>query len=136
MENIMVNEQKVALMTKLALYEEKEGKKNIPLGKYYKDDYVSMNVVATFIWSTFAYMLILGAIVFMHLEQMMVELATMDYVKVGTQIAVGYVAMLVVNVVIAYIVYTIKFKRVRVSLNEYNANLKKLYIMYNESEEE
>ncbi len=132
----MVNEEKVALMTKLALYEEKEGKKNIPLGKYYKDDYVSMNVVATFIWSTFAYLLILGAIIFMHLEEMMVELATMDYVKVGTQVAIGYAIMLAVSIVIAYIVYTIKFKRVRVSLNEYNGNLKKLYMMYNESEEE
>ncbi len=132
----MVNEEKVALMTKLALYEEKEGKKNIPLGKYYKDDYVSMNVVATFIWSTFAYLLILGAIIFMHLEEMMVELATMDYVKVGTQVAIGYAIMLVVSIVIAYIVYTIKFKRVRVSLNEYNGNLKKLYMMYNESEED
>ena len=132
----MVNEEKVALMTKLALYEEKEGKKNIPLGKYYKDDYVSMNVVATFIWSTFAYLLILGAIIFMHLEEMMVELATMDYVKAGTDIAIGYVVMIVISVAVSYVVYTIKFKKVRVSLNQYNANLKKLYMMYNESEEE
>ncbi len=132
----MVNEEKVALMTKLALYEEKEGKKNIPLGKYYKDDYVSMNIVATFIWSTFAYLLILGAIIFMHLEEMMVELATMDYVKAGIDIAIGYAVMIVLSVAISYVVYTIKFKKVRVSLNQYNANLKKLYMMYNESEEE
>ena len=132
----MVNEEKVALMTKLALYEEKEGKKNIPLGKYYKDDYVSMNIVATFIWSTFAYLLILGAIIFMHLEEMMVELATMDYVKAGIDIAIGYVVMILLSVAISYVVYTIKFKKVRVSLNQYNANLKKLYMMYNESEEE
>lgn len=132
----MVNEEKVALMTKLALYEEKEGKKNIPLGKYYKDDYVSMNVVATFIWTTFAYLLILGAIIFMHLEEMMVELATMDYVKAGIDIAIGYVVMMAISLAISYVVYTIKFKKVRMSLNQYNANLKKLYMMYNESEEE
>ena len=36
--------------------------------------------------------------------------------------------------IIAYIVYSIKFKRVRNSLNEYNGNLKKLYALYKEDE--
>lgn len=132
----MINEKKVALMTKLALYEDNEGKKNIPIGKYYKQDYMSLNLVSSFIVVTASYLLVLGAIIFMHLEEMMAELATMDYVKAAMQISVGYVVSVVVYMVIAYIVYTIKFKRVRASLNEYNANLKKLYMMYDESEEE
>lgn len=126
----MVNQDKVALMTKLAIYEENEGKKNIPMGKYYKDDYVSLHMVNTVIIATFSYVLILAAIIFAHLEQMMAELANMDFVKAGKDIATGYVAIILVYLVISYIVYTIKFKRVRKNLNEYNSNLKKLYGMY------
>ncbi len=131
----MVNEEKVALMTKLALYEEKEGKKNLPMGKYYKEDYVSLHMVNTVIVATFSYILILAVIIFSHLEEMMSELANMDFIKVGKDIIIGYVAMVLIYVVISYIVYTIKFKRVRKSLNEYNGNLKKLYVMYEDMEE-
>ena len=129
-EIYMINQDKVALMTKLAIYEENEGKKNIPMGKYYKDDYVSLHMVNTVIIATFSYVLILAAIIFAHLEQMMAELANMDFVKAGKDIAIGYVAIILVYLVISYIVYTVKFKRVRKNLNEYNSNLKKLYGMY------
>lgn len=131
----MINEEKVALMTKLALYEEKKGKKTIPLGKYYKEDYVSLHMLNTVIVATFSYVLILAVIIFAHLEEMMAVLATMDYVKAGKNILTGYVIMLLAYVLISYIVYTVKFKRVRKSLNEYNGNLKKLYNMYTEKNE-
>lgn len=126
----MINEEKVALMTRLALYEEKEGKKNIPLGKYYKEDYVSLHMLNTVIVATFSYVLILAVIVFSHLEEMMAEIANMDYIKAGKDLLIGYVIIVLAYVLISYIVYSIKFKRVRKSLNEYNSNLKQLYNMY------
>ena len=131
-KDIMISEEKVALMTKLALYEEKEGKKAIPLGKYYKEDYVSLHMLNTVIIATFSYVLILAVLIFAHIEEMMSMIATMDYVQAGKDILIGYVIMLLAYIVISYIVYTIKFKRIRKSLNEYNGNLKKLYNMYNE----
>ncbi len=132
----MINQDKIALMTKLAIYEENEGKKNIPLGKYYKEDYVSLHMVNTVIIATFSYILFIAAIVFAHLEQMMAEIANMDFIKAGRDIGIGYVVTILAYLVISYIVYTIKFKRVRKSLNEYNGNLKRLYAMYAENEEE
>lgn len=126
----MINEEKIALMTKLALYEEKEGKKALPMGKYYKEDYVSLHMVNTVIIATLSYLLILAVIVFSHLEDMMANIANMDIIKLGKDVVIGYVVMLVAYIIISYVVYTIKFKRVRKSLNEYNGNLKKLYNMY------
>ena len=126
----MINEEKIALMTKLALYEEKEGKKALPMGKYYKEDYVSLHMVNTVIIATFSYLLILAVIVFSHIEDMMANIANMDIIKLGKDVVIGYVVMLVAYIIISYVVYTIKFKRVRKSLNEYNGNLKKLYNMY------
>ena len=134
-EIYMVNQEKVALMTKLAIYEENEGRRNIPMGKYYKEDYVSLHMVNTVIVATFSYVLIIAAIIFAHLEQMMVEIANMDFIKAGKDIIIGYAITIVVYLIISYIVYTIRFKRVRKNLNEYNSNLKKLYGMYEENEE-
>ena len=37
----MVKEDKVILMTKLAMYEQNEGKESIPVSRYYRSDYIS-----------------------------------------------------------------------------------------------
>lgn len=130
----MLNQKKIALMTKLAAYEENSGKKAIPLSKYYREDYVGLKMINTAIVVTLAYVLILAMMVFVNIEKMMTEIANMDYVKAGRDILIGYVVLLVVYMAVAYVVYSVKFKKVRDSLNEYNGNLKKLYSLYKEEE--
>lgn len=131
---IMLNQEKIALMTKLAAYEEKQGKKNIPLSKYYREDYVGLKMMNTAIVVTLAYILVLAMIVFANIQTMMTEIANMDYIRLGRDIIIAYVAVLAIYMVISYIVYSVKFKRVRDSLNQYNGNLKKLYEIYKEEE--
>ena len=41
----MLNENKVKMMTKMAIYEKNEGKKMLRTAKYYKGDYVSLAVL-------------------------------------------------------------------------------------------
>ena len=47
----MVNEEKVKLMNKMALYEEKYGKEDFKIASYYKKDYVSYQTIFTVIWA-------------------------------------------------------------------------------------
>ena len=126
----MINQEKVALMTKLAAYEQGQGKENIPQSKYYREDYVSLKMINTAILVTVAYLMILAMVVFVNVEKMMTQIANMDFVKLGRAVLTYYVIIFVVYMVIAYIVYSIKFRRVRNSLNDYNGDLKKLYAMY------
>ena len=126
----MINQEKVALMTKLAAYEQGQGKENIPQSKYYREDYVSLKMINTAILVTVAYLMILAMVVFVNVEKMMTQIANMDFVKLGRAVLTYYVIIFVVYMVIAYIVYSIKFRRVRNSLNDYNGELKKLYVMY------
>lgn len=130
----MINQEKVAIMTKLAAYEDGVGKKNIPQSKYYRSDYVSLKMINTAILVTVAYIMVLAMIVFVNVEKMMTQIANMDFVKLGKMVLICYVVIFVVYMLIAYIVYSIKFKRVRNSLNEYNGNLKQLYAIYKEEE--
>ena len=130
----MINQEKVALMTKLAAYEEGQGKKDIPQSKYYREDYISLKRINTAIVVTLAYILVLAMVVFVNVEKMMTQIATMDFVKLGKTVLTYYIVIMVVYMVISYIVYTVKFKRVRANLNEYNGNLKKLYAIYKEEE--
>ena len=76
----MINQEKVALMTKLATYEDGEGKKSIPQSKYYREDYISLKMINTGIIVTLAYILVLAIIVFVNVEKMMTQIANMDFV--------------------------------------------------------
>lgn len=127
----MLNEEKISLMTKLALYEQKEGKKQIPMSGYYKGDYVSLNVLNSAIIGTIAYLLIIGTMILVNAEELVNKLTEIDLVAVGKQLLAYYMVFILCYLVVSYIYYTVRFKAVRTKLNQYNADLKKLYGMYN-----
>ncbi len=126
----MLNEEKISLMTKLALYEQNEGKKQIPMSGYYKGDYVSLNVLNSAIIGTIAYLLIVATIILINAEEIVEKLTEIDLLSVGKQILTYYLVFIVGYLIVSYIFYSVKFKSVRVKLNQYNADLKKLYEMY------
>lgn len=43
----MVNEEKVILMTKIAMYKESLGREDLEKGKYFQSDYVKLNCLKT-----------------------------------------------------------------------------------------
>lgn len=126
----MLNEEKISLMTKLALYEQKEGKKEIPMSGYYKGDYVSLNVLNSAIIGTIIYIMVIGTIILINAEELVNKLTDLDLIAIGKELLTYYIVFILCYMVIAYIFYSIKFKSIRVKLNNYHADLKKLYSMY------
>ena len=51
----MLNEERIRLMTKMASYEEGEGKEYMPIKQYYRKDYVGLGMIKTFITSSIAF---------------------------------------------------------------------------------
>ena len=45
----MLNEERIRLMTKMVCYEEGEGKEYMPVKQYYRRDYVSLEMLKTFV---------------------------------------------------------------------------------------
>ena len=64
----MLNEDKVKLMTRMAMYEKKKGRKVMKMTKYFHSDYVSWNMIKTAISVTFAYAMIAGCWLLYHME--------------------------------------------------------------------
>ena len=56
----MLNEERIRSMTRLAIYENNEGKKTIPLSHYYKSDYVSKSLMKSFVYGTISFGIMLG----------------------------------------------------------------------------
>ena len=53
----MLNEERIILMTKLASYEAGEGKRNEAIGKYFRSDYIGVQVIKSIISATIAFLI-------------------------------------------------------------------------------
>lgn len=126
----MLNREKVILMTKLAVYEQKEGRKEIPLSKYFKSDYIGLHLIGSFFAITIAYALVVGLVIAYKSEELMKKLTSLNFFKMGREILIGYVIFLAVNMLIAYLAYLVKFVSIRKNLKDYNGKLKQLRRMY------
>ena len=64
----MINEDKVALMTRMASYESGRGKKDITVLNYFRGDYIGFQVLKSVIAATIAFFLVFAVYVFYNFE--------------------------------------------------------------------
>ncbi len=128
----MVNMRKVRLMTKLAVYEQKEGKEDIKLGKYFRRDYVRLKILHNIVAVTLGYLLVLAMIVAYRMEYLIKEAVTLDYVGIGKTVLGVYIIVVTVYVMAAMVGYGLYYDYSRKKLAKYFRMLRKLRSMYQE----
>lgn len=113
----MLEERKVKLMTKIAIYEKKEGKDMSVASKSFKVDYVTLQMLYTAITTTIGYVLLVILYVLSNLEKLLVDVSETDFPKLIESVATNYVIILIVFLGIALVFYSYKydesFKKVR-----------------------
>ena len=130
----MIKEEKVKLITKLALYEQNEGKKSLPVSNDYRTDYISIKMIETAITTTIGYVLMVVLGVLFKVDYLSENIVSMDLMALGRRLLIGYAIVLVVFMLLSYIVYSIRYKKIKKGLGEYGENLKELYLMYKRDE--
>ena len=126
----MLDEKRIKLMTRLAAYEETEGKQMIPVGSYFRSDYICFNVVKTIISATVSFGLIFGLYIYYNMESLLQDIYKLDLVTIGKTVLTYYLIFAGVYALIGYIVYSIRYDRARKSLQRYQNALKSLSKMY------
>ena len=91
----MINEEKVKIMTKLAMYEQGEGKKYLPISKFYRSDYIGQALIKNFFLISIGYVLALGGIAAYFGEYLLENIHKMNLIQLGVYVVLGYVAVLV-----------------------------------------
>ena len=130
----MLNEEKIKLMNKLAMYEQGEGKKYLPVSRYYRSDYIGLALIKNFFLVTIGYCLILAGIAAYFGEYLVDNIHKMDLVAVGRNAVIGYVVVLVVFSVATYIQYSVKYHKAKKSVKEYYQELTQLNKIYSREE--
>lgn len=132
LEVIMLNNNKIRLMTKLALFEKKEGKEDIHLSKYYKTDYVRYQVIKSIISGTVGYLLILVLIFVYQFEHLIANAVTLDYKTIGSYILGVYIVIITIACVASFVGFSVKYDKSRKKLGRYFKLLKRLSKLYKE----
>ena len=99
--NELLNENKIKMMTKMAIYEKNEGKSMLKTAKYFKGDYIAFGVLKTVIATTFAGVILLAMYFLCNAEGMIRDINNLDYIGLAKKFALYYVLMLIVFCVIA-----------------------------------
>ncbi len=126
----MLDKNKVKLMTRLALYEETQGKQDFKISEYYRTDYVGFHMLCTFLWTTAGYILAVALIALATMEVLIANLTGMMLIALGGAVVVGYVVVITIFLVIANRLYNEKHKQARHRVKQYNHDLIRLLRMY------
>jgi len=135
-EDIMLNNNKVRLMTKLALYEDKKGKEDIRLSKYYKTDYVRYQIIKSMVSATLGFLLILVLIFLYKFEFLIRNAVTLDYKTIGMYILGIYIMIIALYGLGSVVGYSIKYDTSRKKLARYFKLLSRLNKIYKDETQE
>ena len=127
----LLNENKIKMMTKMAIYEKNEGQKMLKTAKYYKSDFVSLVILKTIISVTFAFLVILVLVAVCQADMLIQNFNNFDYAKIGRQIATYYIMMVIVFGIISGAVYAYKYETSRKEMKKFFSRLNKLERFYN-----
>lgn len=130
----MVNEERVKLMTRMAAYESGGHKKNKYIVSFFKSDYISLQLLKSFIANTVAFAIFFGLYVLYDFEVFMKEIYKMDLFGFMKTVLILYAVFIVILSVITYVVSLYQYNRALQGTKLYYTNLKKLSQMYGKEE--
>lgn len=129
----MLNKERVILMTKMASYEENEGKKNNSIMNYFRGDYIWLQVVKSFIYGTIAFGAVFGMYIFYDFEVFIMDIYKMDLLEFGKSVLMKYLFAVGIYSIISYAVYAYRYAKAKKDMKLYLANLRTLTRMYDKT---
>ncbi len=126
----MVNEEKLKLMTSLAMFEKSEGRRLSLVRRYFKGDYISRSMLQAFLGYTFCWIVGLALSVACRIEEILAIVSLEEARDLLTGYAAWYAAGLAVYLLIAFIVSRRRYGYAARAMKVYAAKLKRLNKRY------
>ena len=115
----MIDEERVKQMTKMAIYEEGEGKQYVPMTQYFR---------------TFAFALFVVIYLSCEMENLMENINSIDLVGFVTGILVKYGIFMAAYLLVTYVVYNVRYSVGRKHVKQFYTYVKKVNKIYEQEE--
>lgn len=127
----MLDEDKIRVMTKLAVFEKKEEDTLQIASKYYKYDYISYSMIWTAIATTISFVLGVALYLFCRMDYYINNIQKINLVKMGVLLLIIYLIILAFFEVFSFFYYRKKYSCSEKKIKKYCAGLKELEKIYN-----
>jgi predicted PurR-regulated permease PerM len=128
----MINEERIRLMTRLAIYESGEGKDDIPVGRYFRTDYIWLQMLVSFAFGTIAFLIICGGVICFFMDDLLERIYEEGFTRLLAGVGILYLVFMIVYLLASYLWASRRYSKARKSLKNYHTDLKKLQKQYNE----
>lgn len=130
----MIHQDKLKVMTQMALYEKKKSKKDFSIYSYQRGDYVWSEIIKTIIAVTVAFVIILGFIAAWNFETIITHFENYDYKQIGLVVVIAYLCMLIFYMKLTSNKSREEYNEVRPRVRRYFRGLKKMKSFYAEED--
>lgn len=122
----MLNENRIRLMFRMASYEEKQGQEDLKISTYYRKDYTSMKTLATILWLTFGYVLLILLLVVGFMDILMKNITLTKIFVMGAGVVIGYIVLLILYGFCSSQFYRKNYNRAKKRMRRYYRDLGRL----------
>lgn len=126
----MINEEKVILMTRASIYETKSGKEKLNITRYFRHDYISLQILYGWFFGTVSFALCAVLWGVYKMEYLMENLHKMDLQGFAAKAMLLYALTVGVYLCILYGVCAYRYHMAKKSVTTYERTLRKLSDIY------
>ena len=130
----MIHEERLKPMIKMAMFDKNDGKACKPMIQYARTDYVSMQLLSSFITGTIAFGLLCVMWVLYDTQEWMQMLNGAYILDLLKNVAAKYGIFMLIYLAVTYIVYQIRYSYGRKRVKAYYKNLKEMNQIYEREE--
>lgn len=121
-----MNEKRIYLMTKLAIFEEHHKEQLNGVRTFFRSDYIGRHMIRNGLRVTAAFLCILAGWGMYHAETLLLDISKIDIWAFGKQILFLYAVWLCAFLVLTYSIQSVRYVRALKDLDEYREMLTKL----------
>jgi len=130
----MIHEERLRPMVKMAMFDKNEGKACKPMIQYARTDYISMQLLSSFITGSIAFAILCVMWVLYDTQELMQMLNGAYFLGFIKDVAVRYAIFMVIYLAATYVVYQIRYSYRRKMVKTYYKNLNEINIIYEREE--
>lgn len=130
----MVNEERLRHMIKLSQFDQNDGKRCKPMMQYARKDYISLQLIGSFVTGTISYGLLLGLWALRSIDDLFAKINEIGIRGSVTALILFYVAFMALYLGATYIIFNVKYTDGRRKVKKYYGSLKKVNRMYEREE--
>ena len=121
-------------MIKMAEFDSRDGKDCKPMMQYARKDYVSLQLLKSFVGGSIAFFLLGLLWALYSMEELMEKINSLDILQLLVTTAVLYVIFMIIYLAATYIIFHVKYTNGRRKVKQYYVSLKKINTMYTREE--